>query len=159
MEAQMTAHTATKDLVPALQRNARTMFMPVQRELNRFFDDLGDGFAAFTETHFAPRMDVRETKEGLQVSVEVPGLKSDQIKVTAEDDVLTVSGEKQESSDKTEGALHVSERGYGQFSRSIYLPRSVDPTKISATMKDGVLTVSIPKRAGAEIKAIEIQSK
>jgi HSP20 family protein len=159
MEAKMTARTTTKDLVPALQRSARIMFTPLQRELNRFFDDLGDGFAAYTETHFAPRMDVRETEEGLQVSAEVPGLKSDQIKVTAEDDVLTISGEKQESSDKTEGAVHVSERSYGQFSRSIYLPRSVDPAKISASMKDGVLTVSVPRRAGADTKAIEIQSR
>jgi HSP20 family protein len=155
----MTAHTPTKDLLPALQRNARSAFMPLQREFNRFFDELGEGFAGLAETPFAPRMDVRETKSGLELAMEVPGLTREQIKLTAADDILTISGEKTEASDKTEGAVHLSERSYGQFSRSIYLPRSVDPAKISATMKDGVLNVTIPKRDGVEAQTIEIQSQ
>jgi HSP20 family protein len=158
-EALMTAHTPARDMVPALQRSAATLFSPVQRELNRFFEELGEGWGAFVETHFAPRMDVVEHKDRLEVTVEVPGLTSDEVKVTAEDDVLTVSGEKSASSARSEGAARLTERTYGQFCRSIYLPRSVDPSKIAATMKDGVLKVSIPKRADAETRTIEIQSK
>ena len=155
----MTTHTPAKDFVPALQRNARQVFAPLQREFNRFFDELGEGFSAFTDTDFAPRMDVAETDKGLKVILEVPGLTRDQIKVTAEDDVLTVSGEKSETSEKTEGAMRLTERSFGRFSRSIYLPRSADGSKIDATMKNGVLTIAIPKRPGVETKTIEIQSK
>jgi len=155
----MSAHTPAKDIVPALQRNARSVFAPLQREFNRFFDEMGDGLAAFGETPFAPRMDVVETKGGLEVTVEVPGLTGDQVKVVAEDGVLTISGEKSESQEKTEGAAHVTERSFGRFSRSLYLPRSTDPGKIKAAMKDGVLKIEIPKRPGAETKTIEIQSK
>ena len=155
----MTTHTATKDFVPALQRNARQAFAPLQREFNRFFDELGEGLHAFTDTDFAPRMDVVETGDGLRVTLEVPGLTRDQIKVIAEDDVLTVSGEKSETTEKTEGAVRLTERSFGRFSRSIYLPRSADGSKIDARMKDGVLTIAIPKRPGVETKTIEIQSK
>ena len=155
----MTAHTPAKDLIPSLQRNAISLFTPLQREFNRFFDDLGEGFGALTEASFAPRMDVDETKSGLRITVEAPGLTGDQIKVTAEDDVLTISGEKTASQEKVEGEARLTERSYGRFSRSIYLPRSTDPAKISASLKDGVLTVEIPKRPDAETKTIEIQSK
>jgi len=155
----MTAPTPAKDLVPNLQRNAMTLFAPLQREFNRFFDDLGEGFGALTEASFAPRMDVDETKSALRVTVEAPGLTGDQIKVTAEDDVLTISGEKTASGEKVGGKPRLTERSYGRFSRSVYLPRSTDPAKISATLKDGVLTVEIPKRPDAETKTIEIQSK
>lgn len=155
----MTLQTPTKDLASSAQRNAATLFAPLQREFNRFFDELGDGFSALTELRFSPRMDVIESKDGLSVSVEVPGMSREDVKITAEDDMLTVSGEKSETKEKTDGAVHLTERSFGRFSRSIYLPRSVDPSKISASMKDGVLKLEIPKRAGAETKTIEIQSK
>lgn len=150
---------SNKDFVPALQRNAKQVFAPLQREFNRFFDEIGEGLSAFTDTDFAPRMDVVETNKGLKVTLEVPGLTRDQIKVTAEDDVLTVSGEKSQASEKTDGATHLTERSFGRFSRSIYLPRSADSGSIDAKMKDGVLTIAIPKRPGVETKTIEIQSK
>ena len=154
----MTAHSPPKNLVPAPRRNA-TLFEPIQRELSRVFDELGEGWGAFVETHFAPRMDVVENKDGIDITVEVPGLTSDQVKVTAEDDLLTVSGEKSCSTERAEGDARLTERTYGQFCRSVYLPRSVDPSKIAATMKDGVLKVSIPKRADAETRTIQIQAK
>lgn len=155
----MTAHTPTKDMVPSPQRNTMSVFAPLQREFNRFFDELGEGFGALGQAQFAPRMDVVETKSGLEVTVEAPGLTRDQIQVTADGDALTISGEKSTSSEKTEGTARLTERSFGRFSRSIYLPRSTDPAKISATMKDGVLKIEIPKRADAETKTIEIQSK
>jgi HSP20 family protein len=153
----MTAQPPAKDMTPSLQR-ARSVFAPLQREFNRIFDDLGEGFGVLAEGHFAPRMDVVETKSGLEVTVEAPGLTGDQIKVTADGDVLTVSGEKSTSSEKAEGTARLTERSFGRFSRSIYLPRSADPAKISANMKDGVLKIDIPKRADAETKTIEIRS-
>ena len=155
----MNSHAPAKTMIPTLQRNAMSVFAPLQREFNRFFDDLGEGIGAIGESHFAPRMDVVETKSGLEVTVEAPGLTGDQVKVTADGDVLTISGEKSTSSESGEGTAHVTERTFGRFSRSIYLPRSTDPAKISATMKDGVLKIDIPKRADAKTKSIEIRSK
>ena len=154
----MTAHTPAKDIIPNFQRDARNAFVPLQREFTRFFDGLGEGLGAFAETRFTPRMDVVETTTGLEVTVELPGLTVDQIQITAEEGVLTVSGEKAASSETTDGAAHVIERSFGGFSRSIYVPRSTDPAKIRATMKDGVLKIEIPKRPGAETKIIEIES-
>lgn len=155
----MTAPIHPKDLAPTLQRNAMSVFAPLQREFNRFFDDLGDGFGVLHEAAFAPRMDVDETDSGLRITVEAPGLTGDQIKVTAEDDVLTISGEKTAAQERVEGQARHTERSFGRFSRSIYLPRSADPAKISATLKDGILTVEVPKRPDAETKTIEIRSK
>lgn len=155
----MTAHTPTKGTLPLQQRNAMSVFAPLQREFNRFFDELGDGFATFGEAHFTPRMDLVETKSGLELTVEAPGLTAQEIKVTADGDVLTISGEKTTSSEKTEGTAHVAERSFGRFSRSIALPRTADPAKITAAMKDGVLKIEIPKRADAKVQTIEIASK
>jgi HSP20 family protein len=153
----MTAHTPAKDLIPSLQRNAMNVFSPLQREFNRFFDELGEGFGALA--HFAPRMDVVETASGLRLTLEAPGLTGDQIKVTAEDDVLTVSGEKTAAEERVEGTARLTERSFGRFSRSIYLPRSADPARIKASLKDGILTVDIPKHADVETKTIPIQAK
>src|SRR6185369_17186784 len=113
-------------------RPATSVFAPLQREINRVFDEMGEGFVAFVETPFAPRMDVVETKSGLVVTVELPGLTGDQVKVSAEDDVLTIRGEKSGSSEKTEGEAHLAERSFGRFSRSLCLPRSTDRSKINA---------------------------
>lgn len=155
----MIAQTPSRELIPDLPRRFAAAFAPVQREFNRFIEELGDGLGAFVEPHFAPRLDIVENKDGLHLSLELPGMTRDDVKVEAEGDVLTVSGEKSSSEEKSEGQVHVTERAHGAFSRSIFLPRSVDPTRITATMKDGVLKVAIPKRDGVERKTIEIQSK
>lgn len=155
----MNAQVPGREIIPDLPRRFAGAFAPVQREVNRFFEELGDGLGAFVEPHFAPRLDIVENKHGLNLSVELPGMTQDDVKVEAEDDVLTISGEKSSSEEKAEGQVHMTERAYGAFSRSIFLPRSVDPARITATMKDGVLKVAIPKRDGVERKTIEIQSK
>jgi HSP20 family protein len=155
----MTDKSPTNDLLPALQRTANSAFAPLQRELNRFFEELGEGFGALTELKLSPRIDAVDTEKGLEVTVELPGLKKDDIKITAEDDMLTISGEKKSEHETKEDNYRMVERAYGQFSRSIYLPRSLDPSKISAAMSDGVLKISVPKREGAQTKTIEIQSK
>lgn len=154
----MTDRTPAKDLLPTLQRTATSAFAPLQRELNRFFEELGDGFGALTELKLSPRIDAVDTDKGLEVTVELPGLKKDDVKITAEDDMLTISGEKKSDHETKEDNYRMVERSYGQFSRSIYMPRSLEPAKISAVMSDGVLKIFVPKRDGAQTKTIEIQS-
>jgi HSP20 family protein len=153
----MTTQTAGKDLIPNLQRKATSAFAPLQRELNRFFDEIGDGWNAFSLT--APPVDVVDTDTGMEITVELPGLSRDEVKITAEDDMLNITGEKKVEHEKKDDNYRVLERTYGEFSRSIYLPRSVDPQKITAEMKNGLLKIVVPKRDGVETRTIEIQAK
>lgn len=155
----MTAQPPTKQFLPALQRSASDVFSPIQREFNRLFDQLGNGWDTFTDIAVSPRMDMQDTKDAIQVTVELPGLTQDDVKIAIEDDVLTVSGEKKAEKDVKEENYRFSERAYGSFSRSILLPRSVDADKIKATMTDGVLKIVAPKDGTAAAKTIKIQSK
>jgi HSP20 family protein len=148
----------TKDTIPALQRNAMNAFAPLQREFNRFIGELGEGFEAFTESRLAPRMDVVDTDKAIEVSVELPGLKAEDVKITCEDEMLVISGEKKSEHEKKDKGYRVLERSYGEFTRAVYLPRSADASKITASMTDGVLKVIVPKTAAAATKTIEIQS-
>lgn len=155
----MTAQPATKPFLPALQRSASEVFTPIQREFNRLFDHLGSGWDTLTDLAVSPRMDMQDTKDAIQVTVELPGLTQDDVKIAVEDDVLTVSGEKKAEKDVKAENYRFSERAYGAFSRSILLPRSVDADKIKATMTDGVLKIVAPKDGAAAAKTIEIQSE
>lgn len=150
--------TNSNAIIPSIQRSAANAFGPLQREFNRLFDELGANWETFTETRLAPSMDVADTKDGLEVSVELPGLKREDIKIAVDGDMLTISGEKKSEKETKENHYRVVERTYGEFSRSIYLPRSVDASKITANMTDGVLKITAPKRPEAQTKTIEIQA-
>jgi HSP20 family protein len=154
----VTAHTPTKALLPRLQQSALHAFTPLQRELNRFLDDLGEGWDAFAGIRSMPAMDAVESKAGLELTLELPGLTRDEITITVDEDLLTVSGEKKSEHQSKEHGARVLERSYGEFSRSIYLPRSVDGGKIKATMANGVLKIVAPRRPEVETKTIPIQS-
>lgn len=154
----MTAHTPSRDILPSLQRSAREALSPIQREINRMFDQLGDGWDSFPAFRLAPSMDMVETKSGVEITMELPGMSRGDVKIAMDGDQLTVSGEKKSEHESKDHTRRVTERSYGAFARSITLPHSVDGAKITATMKDGVLTIAAPKRADAEPKTIEIQS-
>jgi HSP20 family protein len=157
-EAPVTARAPTRALLPRLQQSAVHAFTPLQRELHRFFEDLGEGWDAFNGLRMAPVMDAVETKSGLELTLELPGLTRDEITLTVDEDLLTVSGEKKSDHDARAHGARVLERSYGEFSRSIYLPRSVDGGKIEATMTDGVLKILAPRRPEIETKTIPIRS-
>lgn len=153
----MTAHTPTKDLLPRLQHSASHAFTPLQREFNRMFEQLGEGWESFAAFRMAPCMDAVETKHGLEVTLELPGLSRKDVTITVDGDALTVSGDKKADQVTKRRAFRLGERSYGEFSRSIYLPRSVDGGKIKATMADGVLKITAPRRSDAETKTIPIE--
>jgi HSP20 family protein len=108
----------------------------------------------------APEADVMETENEIRVMIEMPGMRPDDIEIGLENNVLTISGEKQEESRQQgdRATWHVSERRYGQFSRSFLLPRDVEHDRIQADFDNGVLTVSIPKSERARRRRIEIRS-
>eukprot|EP00474_Spongospora_subterranea_P008030 CRZ08488.1 hypothetical protein [Spongospora subterranea] len=93
------------------------------------------------------KMELREYDKNYQVSVEVPGIPKEEIKLSVDGGVLTVSAEhkEQRSGENKEEHIHFSERSYGYSSRSIRLPRNASTEKIGAEYKNGVLTIEIPK--------------
>ncbi|MEK7354302.1 MAG: Hsp20/alpha crystallin family protein, partial [Chloroflexota bacterium] len=108
---------------------------------------------------WAPPVDVFEEGDTLEVKVELPGVKQEDVDVSVSDDTLTIKGErKQESSVKDED-YYRSEITYGSFYRSIALPLSVDTKNITAVYDDGILRVTLQKAAGAKPKKVTVQVK
>jgi HSP20 family protein len=106
-------------------------------------------------TGFTPLLDVRETDDEYLVMVDLPGVKSDDVNVEVNDQVLTVSGSRVPVET---GESQLTERPYGSFVRSLTLPKGVDSDKIVAEFKDGVLELRIPKPAEVKPKKIAIGS-
>lgn len=102
-----------------------------------------------------PPVDILEEKDRIFVKVEVPGVEENNLKVSFEDGLLTVSGERQFER-KDDRNYHRIERAYGSFTRTFSLPRSVDPAQIVADYRNGVLEISIPKKEEAKAKQIAI---
>ncbi len=114
------------------------------------------GKAADT-ANWRPVANIAETEAAYKVALELPAVDKADVQVTVQDGVLTVRGERRyEERDESE-KYHRVESAYGQFSRSFSLPADADESGIEAASKDGLLTVSIPKVAAVEPKAIEVQ--
>jgi HSP20 family protein len=106
-----------------------------------------------------PPLDVSETDDRFELSLDLPGIDSEAVSVSFEDGMLTISG-KREFADENKGQTwHRIERGFGTFARSVRLPRTADPERIDATFDKGVLTVSVPKAEAAKPRTIEVKSK
>lgn len=104
-----------------------------------------------------PAVDIRETDEAYEVYAELPGMKKDDIGITVENNVLTLSGERRFEKEVNEETFHRIERAYGKFTRSFTLPTQVNPEKVEASYKDGVLTIHIPKVEAARPRKIAIK--
>lgn len=133
----------------------------IQREINRIFEDFfGENFERGIEKAWGPAVDITEDDKNIYLKADLPGMTQKDIKVSIEDGVLTISGErKSEREEKKGGKFYRLERVYGQFCRSFTLPDHIEPTKITAEYKDGVLTLTIPKTEEKKSKAIEIEVK
>ncbi len=143
-------------------------FFSLQRDVNRAFEDMFKGFGSMPsvwggEGVAAPKIDVKETGNGIEVSAELPGVDEKDIELELDDDVLTIKGEKklekEEKDEKT--GYHLMERSYGSFARSIRLPYAVKSEAVTAAFDKGVLKVTCPKPAeiAATSKRIQIQKR
>jgi HSP20 family protein len=130
-----------------------------RREMDRVFDRFFHQPASQGLAVWAPAVDVRETNDELHVSAELPGLSPEDVKVTVESGVLTISGEKKQEvqEGKEEGDYYLLERRYGRFERSFTLPRSVAADKVKARFENGILTVSLPKAEEAKPRKVQIE--
>lgn len=135
----------------------------MQREINRMFDSFfRDGVAddgTPAPSMWSPAVDVAEHENEYRVKVELPGVSKDDVKITMQENVLTIRGEKKQETETKESNLHRIERSYGTFQRSFSLPTTVKTDKIEAAHKDGILTIILPKAEEAKPKQIEVKVK
>ncbi len=129
-------------------------FASLRREFDRMFDDLwrfpylsSPSTTPALQTFGTPAVDIIEKPNEFRITAELPGMSDKDIDVKCADGVLTMRGEKKEEREEKDEDYFLSERRYGSFHRSFRLPESVDEDKIDATFKNGVLTITLPKRA------------
>lgn len=167
------AEAATKlpiktDATPAPATKAADWqpFEALRNQVDRLFHDFQTGFLrapilrplpdieSFLRRDFGfavtPAIDIVEKDKAFEVTAELPGLDAKNIDVQLADGILTIKGEKHEEKEEKTKDRYVSERRYGSFRRSLQVPGSVDPDKIEASYKSGVLTVTLPKSAEAQ---------
>ena len=108
---------------------------------------------------FTPVVSTREGEFAYHVDVDLPGVKKGDIKIDVHDNILTISGERSSKDEKKEGDYHRIETSFGKFERSFTLPKSSDAENISASSKDGVLEVVVPKLKGKDKKMQSIKVK
>ena len=129
----------------------------MQSQVNRLFEPWArnDQEDLVTGT-WIPAVDVEEIGDKMVLRAELPGIKQENIDISFTDGVLTIRGERRFEKEGSERTFHRIERSYGTFVRSFTLPRSVDPSGITASYTDGILTVEVPKREEAKPRQIRI---
>lgn len=137
------------------RRNFFDPFVELQREIDKLFED----FISPTRKDYAfvPRVDAYETENDLIIEAELPGLKKEDVKITIEDGVLTIKGERKFNREDKKKDYRIVERIEGRFERSFTLPEYVDLEKIKAKFEDGVLKIEIPKKEEKARKVIDIK--
>ncbi len=137
-------------------------------EVDRVFESFMKGWPQMPRASFAadwrelsPSVDVSESDEAYEIAVELPGMDEQDVELTLRDDMLTLSGEKKSEKEEKKKDYVLSERSYGSFKRGFRLPTDINPDKISAELKQGIMTITLPKTAEAQEnkKKIAITSK
>jgi HSP20 family protein len=105
---------------------------------------------------WCPRVDISENENEFQIHAELPGVEKDNVKVSVENGVLTLEGERHQEREEKGWRYHRVERSYGNFSRSFTLPASVDASQLKAHFHDGLLEVDLPKTATEAAKAVQV---
>jgi HSP20 family protein len=128
--------------------------------MNDFFDDfflpMGLGETVRNVWDWNPKVDIYEEDDQIILTAELPGVDKKDIEVDVKDGVLTLKGERSVENEVKEKNYHRKERSFGRFERSFKLQRDVDPGKITADYKDGILKVSIPKPEDIKPKQITV---
>ena len=136
---------------------------PFRREMddlfNRFFTDWDLKPTTLEKTAWAPAINVEETDDQLVITADIPGVDPKDLDISLDNNVLTIRGERKEEKEEKKKNYHRVERVYGSIGRSIMLPGTGDASKISATSKNGVVTIAMPKTAESKSKKIEVKQE
>jgi HSP20 family protein len=133
------------------------------RRLNQMLDQAFNAwpFASespdFVTSAWVPPTDIFEEPDGIRIMLELPGLRTEDVKLTLENSTLTIRGEKKQVAEESTTKVHRYERSYGVFERSFSLPTTVDPEKVTARFENGVLTVWVPKAEKAKPREIQVK--
>jgi HSP20 family protein len=125
--------------------------------LDEAFGGYEQGEGSTITAAWYPACDVFEDKEAVKIVAELPGVQPDAVKISIENNVLTIRGEKKQQAEERNERVHRYERSYGMFERSFALPSTIDPDKIHAGYENGVLTVTVPKAERARPREIAIK--
>jgi HSP20 family protein len=117
----------------------------------------GEKDEAMTVAEWAPLVDITEDEKEYLIKAELPEVKKDDVKVSVQDGVLTIAGERKSEKEEKNKKFHRVEWAYGSFSRSFTLPEDADADKVAGDFKDGVLKVHVPKSEKAKPKKIEVK--
>jgi HSP20 family protein len=146
----------------AISRYREPSLFGLQR-LNRILDEAFSGLPfseqgnVITSTWFAPT-DVSEDENTLRISMELPGVDPSDVRLSLENNVLTIRGEKKQQAEENNERVHRFERTYGMFERTFALPNTVDPDKVEARYENGVLLVTIPRAERAKPREIRVNT-
>ena len=136
-------------------------FANLRKEMDRLFERVGDWdlpeMRAFGD--WTPSLDISEAKDALTVKAEIPGIDSKDISVSVDGQMLTIKGEKKHEKEEKDEQFYRTERAYGAFARTVRLPTSVDASKVTASYKNGLLTVTMPKTPGAKGNLIPVKAE
>jgi HSP20 family protein len=152
-----------RDIIPwrrrkeetGVSRERESPFGEFHRRMDELFDDFVEGFGQGSvwptlrgleqRLAVAPSVDVSETDDEIRITADLPGMDEKDIQVTLDNDLLAIRGEKKLEQEEEKRNYHISERSYGEFSRTIPVPAGIDAGKIKASVKKGVLTITLPK--------------
>jgi len=147
----------TRTLTPwtRFPRSFSDFEMNFPKMLSRVFDP-DEGFLT-GDFNFVPEANIAETDKSVEVTMDLPGLKPDEVKVEMHEGQLWITGEKKEEKEEKGKTWHRVERRSGQFRRVLSLPANVDAEKVDAQLTSGVLKISLPKAAGATARSIPVK--
>ncbi|KJW02136.1 hsp20/alpha crystallin family protein [Rickettsia endosymbiont of Ixodes pacificus] len=123
-----------------------------------FFNEISSWPSAYNDRVLSPRTDIIENDSDYSLEMELPGVIQDNIDLKIDNNILTIEGKKEQSSEKKDHNYHMQERYYGSFYRSISLPSNIDEEHIEAQVTDGVLSIKIPKKEQSKAKKIKVVS-
>jgi HSP20 family protein len=150
-------------MVSITRRDNPANLFGLQR-LNRILDEAFGGLP-FPEqggniltASWIPATDVSEDKDSIRISMELPGINPEDVRISLENNVLTIRGEKKQEAEENNERVHRIERIYGTFERTFVLPNTVDPDRIEAGFESGLLNVTIPKSERARPREIRVNA-
>lgn len=138
---------------------SRNLTSDLLREMDRMFDHFTPpGQPIYDEREFSPASELMEEENHYLLSIDIPGMKKEDIKIEVADGTLIISGERKNEKRSEANQVHRYEKTYGTFKRSFVLPNTIDAEKVEARYEDGVLELYLPKTEVAQARKIEVQS-
>ncbi|MBN1392205.1 MAG: Hsp20/alpha crystallin family protein [Sedimentisphaerales bacterium] len=140
-----------------VQKGDRNDLARLHRDMDDLFSSFFGDWPVLSQRTVWPAIDIADSENEIIIKAEVPGCKAEDIDISVHGNTLTISGEKKAEEEKKEKGYYHLERSYGSFRREVGLPGDVDPDKVEASCRNGVLTVTLPKSERA--KAVKVKIK